>query len=124
MLDLFKNRLRPVAKELFLVMVKVGRGTNAEMPESLVGAYVPAFAAAADHAAAAKAVAARVLSHGFELIDIQRPIKRLDPLQWSTFVHDTWPEFEAHFPNQQAVLANMAKGAVFFGPFAGFELTA
>jgi hypothetical protein len=121
MFDLFKAKEPQSTNGLFLVGVKVARGTNAEMPSQLVGAIVPVFAAAASHKLAAKAAVSKLVSQGFEFLDIQGPIKQLDPQQWSSYVHHTWPEFEAHFPRQQEVLAGVASGAVFFGPFAGYE---
>jgi hypothetical protein len=120
-LGLFKTKEPQSTNGLFLVGVKVGRGTNAEMPSQLVGAVVQVFAAAANHELAAKAAVSKLVSQGFEFLDVQGPIKQLDPQQWSGYVRHTWPEFEAHFPRQDEVLAAVTNGAVFFGPFAGYE---
>lgn len=121
MFGLFKSKEPQSTNGLFLVGVKVGRGTNTEMPPPLIGAVVPVFAAAANHELAAKAAVSKLISQGFEFLDIQGPIKQLDPLQWSSYVHHTWPEFETHFPPQEEVLVGVPSGAIFFGPFAGYE---
>jgi hypothetical protein len=122
MFGLFNAKEKQSPNGLFLISVKIGRGSNVDMPPSLVGAVVPVFAAAANHELAAKAAVSKLLSQGFEFLDIQGPIKQLDPQQWSSYVRHTWPEFEVHFPEQQEVLAGVASGAVFFGPFAGYEV--
>ncbi len=121
MFNLFKAKVPEPRNGFFLVGVKVGRGTNADMPAHLAGAVVPAFSAAANHELATKAAVSKLVSQGFEFQDIQGPIKQLDPQQWTDYVRHTWPEFEPHFPNQQEVLAGVSSGAVFFGPFAGYE---
>ncbi len=124
MFGLFKSKAPQSDNGLFLITVKIGRGSNAQMPQNLKGAYVPAFAAAVDHEAAAKAAVAKLVAQGFEFLDIDGPIKQLDPGQWSAFVHASFPELENHFPNQQTVVAGLAEGAVFFGPFASYEQSA
>ena len=121
MFGVFKAKPPESENGLFLVVVKIARGTSTTMPEPLVGALVPVFAAAPNHEAAAKAAVSRLVAQGFEFLDIQSPINQLDPEQWSNYVRHTWPEFEAHFPKQQEVLSGVASGAVFFGPFAGYE---
>jgi len=121
MFNLFKRKLPQSKNGLFMMGVKVGRGTNTEMPEPLVGAVVFVFSAAPNHELAAKAAVSNLLAQGFEFLDIQGPITQIDPQQWSSYVRHTWPEFEAHFPKQQEVLSDVESGAVFFGPFAGYE---
>jgi hypothetical protein len=121
MSGLFKTKEGQPENSLFLVVVKIARGANTAMPEPLVGAVVPAFSAAPNHELAAKAAVSKLLSQGFEFLDIQGPIKQLDPQQWSSYVRHTWPEFEAQFPTQQEVLSKVASAEVFFGPFAGYE---
>ena len=122
MFDLFKKKRAELATNgLFVVTVNVARGTNTEMPAHLVGAYVPVYAAAADHELAAKAAVTRLVSQGFELIDLHGPIQQIDPRRWSDYVQGTWPEIVSHFPSQQDVLAGLASGTVFTGPFISYE---
>ncbi len=117
----FEKKAVPPGNGLFLVVVRVGRGANSDMPAALTGALVPVFVAAETHELAAKSAASNLVSQGFEFLEIRGPIQQLDPHRWSDYVRQTWPEFEVHFPAQAEVLAGVAEGAIFFGPFAGYE---
>lgn len=125
MFDIFKKKAPNSTNRLFRLTLQIGRGTNTDMPGNLVGAYVPVFVAALDHEAAAKRAVSKVREQGFEFLDVaDRKIDELEPAKWSVFVKESWAEFEAHFPTQQAVIAQMDHGFIFFGPFAGYETSA
>ncbi len=123
MFGMFKKEQKPVVVgKLFRIMVHIGRGTNTDMPQNLVGAYVPLFVAAPDHEAAAMKAVSSLTKQGFEFIDIaDGQIHELDPSKWDAFVEEVWPEFISHFPKQTKVLAEVNDGFLFTGPFASYE---
>ena len=107
--------------QLFFLRIKIGRGTNKEMPQSLNGAIVPAYAVATDHQSAAKLVASNLLSQGYELVGFEGNVIQLDPARWGEYVSHSWPEFKAHFPDESELGSLIERGGHFYGPFAGFE---
>lgn len=121
MFGVFKSKASKPALGLFRMTVKVGRGSNPDMPESLAGALVPVYAVAENHEDAARKGVAKLGSQGFEFLDIQGPIDQLDAARWSDYVAKAWPEFASNLPTQAEVSAALNSELVFFGPFAGFE---
>ena len=122
MFGLFKSKQpTPPLRGLFLINVKVGRGSNRRMPSTLAGAYVSAYATAADQEAATRLAVAKLTAQGFEFLAIQGPITRLDPGEWSSHVAQSWPEFIDELPKQDEVAAGLEGEMVFFGPFVGYE---
>lgn len=111
-----------MSNNLYLINVHIGRGTSAEMPEQLVGAYVPSFAAAPDPESAARQVISNLTGRGFEFLGISdNKIHQLDPAAWDFYLKSAWPEFLDTFPSQDRVQAGMPSGLLFFGPFVGYE---
>jgi len=106
---------------LFLVNVKVGRGSNGVLPSTLAGAYVSAYATAADHQDATRLAVRKLTSQGFEFLATQGPITRLDPCEWPGHVAQSWPEFIDELPKQDDIEAGLEREMVFFGPFVGYE---
>ena len=106
---------------LFLVNFKVGRGSNGTLPSTLAGAYVSAYATAADHESATRLAVKKLTSQGFEFLSTQGPITRLDPGEWSLHVVQSWPEFIDELPKQDEIAAGLEREMVFFGPFVGYE---
>jgi hypothetical protein len=121
MFGVLKSKTSKPAQGLFRVSIKVGRGSNADMPASHAGAFVPVYAVAANHEDAARKGVAKLVSQGFEFLDIQGPIDQLDAARWSDRVAKAWPEFASNLPTQAEVSAGLNSELVFFGPFAGFE---
>lgn len=123
MLNLFNSKRRPsVSNNLYLINLHIGRGTSPEMPEQLVGAYVPCFAVAPDPESAARLVVSNLTGRGFEVLGIaDNNIHQLDPSAWDFYLKSAWPEFLDAFPSQERVQTNLASGLLFFGPFAGYE---
>jgi len=116
-----KNELETTNK-LFQLTVHIGRGSSAEMPENLIGAYVPIFVGAQDHEAAAMKAVLSLTQRGFEFIHIaDGKIHELDPKKWNSFVKESWPEFDTYFPSQATVLHQLNSEFLFTGPFAGYE---
>ena len=121
-LDIFKKKTPKNSNKLFRMTLQIGRGANTDMPSHLVGAYVPVFVASQNHEAAATRAVTKIREQGFEFLDIaDQKIDELDPKKWAAFVKEAWPEFEAHFPTQQAVISELAQDFLFIGPFAGYE---
>lgn len=116
----FLKKNPPVSENhLFLVNLHIGRGTNPDMPEGSTGAYVPGFVAAKDVESAAMALVSNLRGKGFEFIGISDgKVHQLDPLNWSSFIQESWPEFTNHFPSQEEVIAGLSSGITFFGPYA------
>ncbi|CAM3709073.1 hypothetical protein [Polaromonas hydrogenivorans] len=107
---------------LFRLTVHVARGTNAEMPTNLVGAYVPIFLGATDHESAARSAVASLSQRGFEFLDIaDGQIHELDASKWDSFVAEAWPEFVDYFPKQNEVVEKLNSAFLFTGPFASYE---
>jgi hypothetical protein len=120
--SLLKSKSAPSAKKLFRITVHVGRGTNTDMPPSMVGAFVPVFVGAVDHEKAAHLVVGELRSRGFEFIDIaDQKIHEMDATKWDNFVAEAWPEFSSHFPTQREVLSKLPLDLLFTGPFAGYN---
>lgn len=92
------------------------------MPPHLAGAHVPIFVSATDHEAAAFKAVSSVTAQGFEFVDISDgQIHELEPRKWDAFVKEAWADFEAHFPKQSQVIAQLDSGFLFTGPFASYE---
>ncbi|HET7837697.1 MAG TPA: hypothetical protein VFL43_17910 [Variovorax sp.] len=106
---------------LFLVNVKLGRGSNGTLPSTLAGAYVSAYATAPDPESAIRLAVSKLTSKGFEFLATQGPISRLDPREWSRHVAQSWPEFIDELPKQDDIEAGLEREMVFFGPFVGYE---
>lgn len=122
MFGFFKKRVEVLANPLWKINLHIGRGTNVEVPENLVGAYVPAYTFASDHETAAFRVVAHIRDLGYEFYDIaDREIHQLDPMKWDSYVAEAWPEFVDHFPSQVEVMEWQSSNKVFFGPFAGYK---
>ncbi|WP_221452119.1 hypothetical protein, partial [Comamonas odontotermitis] len=122
MFSFLREQDKPTIQKLFRLTVHIGRGSNAEMPANLVGAFVPVFIAAADHETAALQAATTLRRQGFEFIDIaDGKIYELDVSKWDEFVREAWPEFVDHFPTQQVVADRLTSEFFFTGPFASYE---
>lgn len=105
---------------LFLVNLKLGRGSNLLMSSTLAGAYVSAYVAADDHDSATRLAIARLTAKGFEFQSTQGPVTRIDPDDWSRHVTQSWPEFIDELPKQEELAAGLDRELVFFGPFVGY----
>lgn len=122
MFSLFKQKPTEPQNLLFMFSMHIGRGSNADMPANLAGAYVCVYLGAANYEAALREAVAQITKRGYTFIDLaDGKAHQLDPLKWSSYVKEAWPEFEAHFPTQDEVIESLPSGRVFFGPFAGYE---
>lgn len=120
----FRARRRspaPPVRGVFLVNVKVGRGSNVTMSSGLAGAYVSAYVTAAGPEAAARLAVTKLTARGFEFQAIQGPITRIELGEWSRHVVQSWPEFISEFPGRDELAAGLGSDSVFFGPFVGYE---
>ena len=123
MFGLFKSKQPTPGRGLYLVNVKVARGSNTRMPKALAGAYVSAYVAANNHESATTLAVTRLTAQGYEFLDTQGPITRLDHRQWSAHVAQSWPEFIDELPKQNEIAESLQSEMVFFGPFVGYERT-
>ncbi len=120
----FKQRQKPSDPKnlLFMLSMHIGRGSNTDMPANFAGAYVPIYLGATNHEVALTEAVAQIRKRGYVFLDLaDGKVHQLDPLKWSSYVKDTWPEFESHFPTQEELIQGIDSGKVFFGPFAGYE---
>lgn len=127
LLGIFRGRRRArvlPARGLFLVNVKVGRGSSNKLSSRLAGAYVSAYVTAADQDAATRLAVTKLTSLGFEFQAIQGPVTRIELDQWTLHVAQSWPEFIDELPRRDELVASLAKDTVFFGPFVGYERSA
>lgn len=98
------------------------RGSNAELPQNLAGAFVPVFVSSVDPEVATTIAIDHLTELGFEFIQIQdERLHELDPRKWTQFVAQGWPEYAAHFPTQDAVLETLQTGFLFVGPYSSYE---
>ncbi len=121
MFGLFKSKRSASGRGLYLVNVKVGRGSNGRMPKTLAGAYVSAYVTADNDASATRLAVTRLTAQGFEFLDTQGPVTRIDLRQWPAHVAQSWPEFMDQLPKQNEIAEGMQGEMVFFGPFVGYE---
>lgn len=122
MFNIFKQKKPEPTNKLFRITLRIGRGSSTEMPENLIGAYVPIFVGAVDHESAAMKAVSSITMRGFEFIDIADDlIHELDPNKWESFVSETWPEFSSYFPAQNKVIQELDSNFIFTGPFASYE---
>jgi hypothetical protein len=109
---------------LFLVNVKVGRGSSNKLSSGLAGAYVSAYVTAANPDAAARLAITKLTAKGFEFLATQGPVSRIELAEWPLHVAQSWPEFIDELPQQDELAAAISKDMVFFGPFVGYERSA
>jgi hypothetical protein len=121
MFGFFKSRQAAQARALYLVNVKVGRGSNGRLPRTLAGAYVSAYVTAASHESATGLAVAKLTSQGFEFLGTQGPVSRIDLEQWSRHVTQSWPDFVDQLPKRNEIVDGLEREMVFFGPFVGYE---
>jgi len=91
------------------------------MPAGMAGALVACYAAAPDYQTAISNAVRAVRSMHLTFVDVVGNVREIPSDGWSKYVLDVWPEFAARFPTQAELSGLVESGAVFFGPFAGFE---
>ncbi len=124
MIGLFKSKRPTLGRGLFLINFKLGRGSNRDLPVTLARRrYVSAYVTAEDQDSAVKVAVTKLTSRGFDFVDTQGPITRLEPRQWSSHVAQSWPEFIDELPNQNEIVDGFEREMVFFGPFVGYKET-
>ena len=110
-----------MANALFEIRLRVSRGEGCDMPAGMAGAYVACYAAASDYQAALKSAVHAVGAMRLRFEDVVGEVRELSCDRWSEYVSQAWPEFAARLPTQAELPELVKSGAVFFGPFAGFE---
>lgn len=104
----------------FLATVKVNRGLNADLAPAAVGAYITAFAAAANAETAFDLICEKLASLGYESFELSGPVITFNVEYWDAYVEQSWAEFAARLPSQQDVVT-IAEPRVFVGAVAAFE---
>jgi hypothetical protein len=56
----------------------------------------------------------------FVFDDIEGPAREIPIVDWDQYVAKVWPDFADRLPSKAELPSLVEKGAVFFGPFAGF----
>ncbi|WP_431274448.1 hypothetical protein ACQ858_20925 [Variovorax ureilyticus] len=127
LLGIFRARRRAralPARGLFLVNVKVGRGSSVTLSSGLAGAYVSVYVTAADQEAATQLAITRLTAKGFEFLATQGPVSRIELDDWAQHIAQSWPEFIDELPQRDELAVALSKDTVFFGPFVGYERSA
>lgn len=113
---------RPPTNRLFEIPVRVRRGSSCPMPANLIGAYVFCYASAQNHLDATRNAVLQLARDGYIFEElVGGKVHERDPMQWNVYVNSTWPECKDSFPKQEEMPRLIATGAVFFGPFIGYE---
>ncbi|MBX3610748.1 MAG: hypothetical protein KF871_12710 [Hydrogenophaga sp.] len=120
MFGVFKPKPVQSRTGFFLATVKVDRGTNPDLAPAAIGAYVTAFAAAANAEIAFDLIRERLVGLGYESLELRGPVISFNVEYWAEYVERAWAEFAARLPSQQDVV-NIAGPQVFVGAVAGFE---
>ena len=107
---------------LYLVPVRIRRGSRSRMPPNLLGAIVECFVAAPDHLSAVKAAMARIQEDGDLFEDlVGGQVHQLDPARCESYLARKYPELADQLPPQPDMTIFMESGGVFFGPFSGWD---
>ncbi len=111
-----------MTNNLYLMGLKVTRGTASEMPEHFSHAVAITFAAALDlEAALAKAVR-KVTLEGYVFQEVEDDRAVQIPVEnWGPYVESSWPELTDQLPSPDQITDIVAKGQVFFGGFLGYS---
>jgi hypothetical protein len=111
-----------VVNGLFRCPLKVRPGPGCKKPAKWVGAYVDCFAASGDHLSALQLAVNRLGEVGWLFEDlVNGRVEQLDPHRWDEYVASAPKEWAGSLPSQEMVVRLVQAGAVFFGPFCGWE---
>lgn len=117
--------MNSATNSLFLVPIRLRRGSRSRMPPHLVGAMVDCFVSAPDHLTAVRMAAARVQQDGDIFEDlVGGQVHQLDPATWPSCLARKYLELADQLPPQPDVTEFLTSCGVFFGPFAAWELEA
>jgi hypothetical protein len=104
---------------LYYCRVKVTRRPDSDIPAAYAGAYVPAFAAAADHQKALGLIIPTLQRAGWHFEEVeQNRVDEMEPEHWEAFLEATWPELKGELPDMAAIEALLRDGGCFYGPFS------
>ena len=110
-----------MGNQLYEFTMKVLRGAGCDLPKGMTGAYVPTYAAAPDYQAALRKGVAAITGMGYVFSDLQGEVREIPVASWSDYVPKVWPEFVGELPSSENLPRLIEEGAIFFGPFAGFN---
>lgn len=109
----------PVANNLYYCRIKVSRSPDSPIPEIYKGAYVGAFAAAADHQKALGLIIPGLLELGWQFEElVQNRVDEMNPEHWQAFVEASFPDLADAMPDSTEIERLLAAGGAFYGPFS------
>jgi len=113
-----------VTNRLYEFTMKVVRADGCDLPEGMNGAYVPTYVGASDYQEALKRGVKAISGMHYVFKDIEGKVREIPLVSWSDYIAKVWPDFVSHLPSALELPSLVESGAVFFGPFAGFERSA
>jgi hypothetical protein len=110
-----------MANQLYEFTLKVARGEGCDLAQPLTGAYVPAYSAAPDYQTAIRKAVTAIADMHYIFEDIEGAAREIPIGTWQRYVHAVWPDFASRLPSEEELPSLVERGAVFFGPFAGYS---
>ncbi|MGE0057293.1 MAG: hypothetical protein AB7P33_02885 [Dehalococcoidia bacterium] len=109
----------PAANNLYYCRIKVSRSPDSSIPEIYKGAYVGAFAAAADHQKALGLIIPGLLELGWQFEElVQNRVDEMNPEHWQAFVEASFPDLAGSMPDSAEIEQLLVTGGAFYGPFS------
>jgi hypothetical protein len=110
-----------MTNKLFEFTVEVLRGEGCDMPDGMTGAFIPTYAAATDPLEAVRLGVKTLQGMHYQFKDLKGTVREIPAASWEDYIEHVWPEFVTRLPSASELPVLVERGAVFFGPFAGFE---
>ena len=109
-----------MSNSLFEFTVKVMRAAGCDLPEGMVGAYIPTYVGAPDFQEAIRRGVKAISGMHYTFKEIRGEVREIPLDSWDDYVSKVWPDLVSHFPSAVELQSLVNSGAVFFGPIAGF----
>ena len=110
-----------MSNNLYEFTMKVMRADGCDLPAEMDGAYVPTYVGAPDYKEALSRGVKAISRMHYKFKDIKGKVREIPLVSWGEYVTKVWPDFASHLPSGSELPSLVESGAVFFGPFAGFE---
>lgn len=120
-MPLRSSTFAPLQQRLYLVTLRVARGTNRELPAHMPQAVVPVFVPAQDYELAAQAAIDSAEQDGFVAHELLGEIRVLDIQTWDDYVRREWPEDRHFLPSSVMLRRLISSNQPFFGPISGWQ---
>ena len=110
-----------MTNNLYLMGLKVTRGTASDMPEHFSHAVAITFAAAPDPQAALRKAVRELAFEGYVFQEVEEDRAVQIPVEnWGLYVEGSWPELADQLPSREQITDIVANGQIFFGGFLGY----